>query len=647
MKAIDKFFKWKGFIIFAVCLLNGGVGAVADAKTPLSPIPLNEILADVITTNPEIIEARDHYQSVVEERSIATSGYYPKIGGEVTAGPEYTKGVDTNYEDEDYLASTALLYARQNLFNGGKTKAFVAETDARIIAAAYEVITVANRVFLKTVESYIGVLKALELLELSNQNVSTQEKILGQVKEKTKAGFTRVSDLSNSKARLALAKSNHISTQQDLKQAAVKFHRQFGRLLQPEQFVLPEPSFNFPDTVEKNVDIALRHHPALEVAKYNIHARKYSYERAKGDDWPSLDLELNARHTNDTNGDDGYNNQLSAMLKLSYTFYDGGVRSGEKGQKYNTLLKEYQRAYTERRNVNQAVRLAWNIREAEKVKREFLTDHLNLSAETLNDFKDEYYLGRRTLIDLLNMENEYNSAKIANTESKYANLAAYYVISQATGVLIHEYNTGLLEEMHLPPENPYDLEDYEKEILEPNRDTDTVMDINDQCDNSMKDAVVQPFGCIGETVVQIGYQEPESVSPYILPKEGTPEELNLKIDTTKDIQSISLDVILFHFDSSELTDEARQMLIPISEQLNAASDFNIEVIGHTDSTASIEYNQTLSTARAQSVIEELTRLGVSKARLSAAGKGELEPVATNETAEGRQKNRRTEFKLTR
>ena len=173
------------------------------------------------------------------------------------------------------------------------------------------------------------------------------------------------------------------------------------------------------------------------------------------------------------------------MLKLGYFFWDGGVRSGEKGKKYQFLLKEYQRAYIERRNVNQAVRLAWDIDQAEKAKKGFLYDHLVQSDETLNAFKEEYHFGRRTLLDILNMENEYSAAKVANAESLYNGLTAYYRISQATGVLIHEFDTTLLKELGLPTEKPYDLAPYEKKILNPDRDADVVKDTGEQFDNSM------------------------------------------------------------------------------------------------------------------------------------------------------------------
>ena len=643
MYSISKSIRLSAYVLVLVLSLKCATVSIAgdEGKPPL--MPLHEVLEVVTKTNPEILEAIECYHSVKAERSIATAGYWPEVGTELAAGPEVTDGIQTNNTRENLTAATATLYARQNLWSGGRTKAFVDETDARILAVAYEVMNVANRVFLETTEAYIQVLQARQLLRFSEENVLTQEKILEQVKEKTSAGFQRVSDLNNSEARLALARGNYVSKQQDLNQAVVQFHRQFGRLIKPDQFAMPKPKYQFPATVEETVDLALRHHPALEVAKYNIQVRKYSHKKAKAEYWPTLDLELKAQHRENTNGDPGETDQASAMLKLNYTFFDGGVRKGEKGRSYGELHKEYQRAYVERRNVNQTARLAWNILQAEEHKRKYLQDHVDLSLQTLEAFKDEYFVGCRTLLDLLNMENEYNSAKNANAESKFSHLVSYYRISQATGLMLHEYDTGLRDHMQLPPKKVYDLKGYEE--LDPNRDFDSVQDVTDQCDNTVLGMRTEFSGCAEEKVFTVGYQEPKELSPYILPEEGTPEELNLKIDKTKDEQSIHMDIIYFESDSAALTEETREMLVPIADQLKAAEDFYIEVIGHTDSTASAEHNRKLSLARALSVYDELINLGVPKARLVALGKGEHEPIASNDTEEGKRKNRRIEFRL--
>ena len=91
-----------------------------------------------------------------------------------------------------------------------------AETDARILAAAYDVLNSANTVYLDCAESYISVVKANEMLRIAEENALTQERIMRQVREKTEAGFNRVSELYNSESRLSLAKASYISRQQDL-----------------------------------------------------------------------------------------------------------------------------------------------------------------------------------------------------------------------------------------------------------------------------------------------------------------------------------------------------------------------------------------------------------------------------------------------
>ncbi|VFQ45161.1 outer membrane efflux protein [Desulfoluna butyratoxydans] len=631
-------------IPMAVFVLSVTTVALAEGERVVSEsMTLRQALEIVTNTNPEILEARQRYESVLAERSIAKSGYRPTIGAELAAGPEVTDGEDTNDEREELTAATATVYARMNLFNGGRTRATVRETDARILSAAYEVLNVSNRVYLDTAEAYLGVLQAKEMLALAKKNVATQKQILRQVREKAESGFNRVSDLKNSEARFALAQSNYISRQQNLNQAVVKFHRQFGRFVSPDRMVRPAPSFFVPETVEGTVDIALKNHPALWVSQSNIQVRKQAVEKAKAAYWPSLDLELKAQRRSDTGGDEGDTDQASAMLKLNYTFFDGGVRKGETLKSNRNLHGENYRAYLERRNVNESVRLAWNILQAEKQREKYLGDHVRLSLDTLSAFKEEYHLGRRTLLDLLNMENEYNSAETALVESVYSCLTATYRIAGTTGLMLREYDPGLRKAMGLPLEAS--LECAGDDDLEHNRDQDSVDDPCDQCDNSVPKSSTPASGCAGDAMQTVGFEETDVVAPYIVT--GTPDAFDLKIDTSRKEQTIALEGISFKRNSGSLTKEAEKQLTYVADQLKATEGFSVEVVGHTDSDGSKAYNLKLSRKRARSVCDALVGLGVNREILSWSGKGESEPVADNATGDGKRKNRRTEFKLTR
>lgn len=129
------------------------------------------------------------------------------------------------------------------------------------------------------------------------------------------------------------------------------------------------------------------------------------------------------------------------------------------------------------------------------------------------------------------------------------------------------------------------------------------------------------------------------------------EELDEELDNAE-VQRVGEGIIvtfdsglLFDFDSSALRDNARRDLNEFAESMQEFPKTNILIVGHTDSIGSDAYNQRLSERRAQSAGEYLTTQGISRVRLTLTGKGESEPVASNETEEGRQLNRRVEVAI--
>ena len=101
--------------------------------------------------------------------------------------------------------------------------------------------------------------------------------------------------------------------------------------------------------------------------------------------------------------------------------------------------------------------------------------------------------------------------------------------------------------------------------------------------------------------------------------------------------------ILFATNSSTVSDASKSALRNFASSLNSNPDTNIKIIGHTDITGRVEYNQTLSEKRAKSVYDYLLNQSVSSNRMQFEGKGITEPVADNSTAAGRQQNRRVEI----
>ena len=103
--------------------------------------------------------------------------------------------------------------------------------------------------------------------------------------------------------------------------------------------------------------------------------------------------------------------------------------------------------------------------------------------------------------------------------------------------------------------------------------------------------------------------------------------------------------ITFPVDSSAIQPQFRSTLDGVSQTLVSYNQTYIDVLGHTDSTGSDAYNQALSERRAQSVADYLSMRGVARARMGIRGYGETQPIASNETEEGRSQNRRVEIKV--
>lgn len=111
------------------------------------------------------------------------------------------------------------------------------------------------------------------------------------------------------------------------------------------------------------------------------------------------------------------------------------------------------------------------------------------------------------------------------------------------------------------------------------------------------------------------------------------------------IATLQIRNIEFESNSSSMTPAGRQIVLRVAQALRAAPLLAVDIEGHTDSSGNADWNQTLSQERAEAVAEALQTLGIDAARLKARGFGSQRPMADNSTQEGRQANRRIEFKV--
>ncbi|MGC9323654.1 MAG: outer membrane beta-barrel domain-containing protein [Desulfomonilia bacterium] len=170
-------------------------------------------------------------------------------------------------------------------------------------------------------------------------------------------------------------------------------------------------------------------------------------------------------------------------------------------------------------------------------------------------------------------------------------------------------------------------------------DGDGVPDYLDKCPNTPAGVKVDKNGCPVDS-------DGDGVPDYLDKCPGTPKGTPVDANGCPPVVEAGAFVfrnIYFDFDKADIKDESLPILDEVSMYLEENADMKMEIQGHTDSVGPDEYNMRLSQARAESVKDYLVNSGIGNERLVAKGFGETNPVAPNDTAENRAKNRRVEF----
>lgn len=179
-------------------------------------------------------------------------------------------------------------------------------------------------------------------------------------------------------------------------------------------------------------------------------------------------------------------------------------------------------------------------------------------------------------------------------------------------------------------------------------DGDGVPDDRDECPNTPAGVAVGENGCPldsdGDGMADIYDACPNE---YGKGPDGCPEELVEEVVMEGEVVVVKIvETIHFAFDSAAIQPIGKAVLdARVVPALRANPDVKIRVAGHTDSTGPADYNMGLSLRRAESVRDYLVSQGISITRLSVLGKGEEQPIASNDTTAGRADNRRVEFEI--
>jgi adhesin transport system outer membrane protein len=319
----------------------------------------------------------------------------------------------------------------------------VEQQEARLISAEYYLMEKVSQLGLTMIEAYLDVLKEKRLLTLAEENRATHQRYYDMIKQRTEAGAGTKADLEQISGRLALAESNVKVAENNFEDAVTNFTRVYGEEVDPSTMMESDINASLiPPTFEAADDLAQRQYPTLVLSRKNVEATKAAYRQAEQYYYPWVDLEVKQTYINNDSDTPyagrnpiGEANEFSVMLIASWNLYNGGADVAGREKAAAQMFQESERMLNNKRLVTERLRLSWAAKKRISEQVQFLEQHRDFTKKTLEAYNEEFRLGRRTLLDLLDVENEFYTSRKAYVSALYDEKLAKYRIIENVGNL--------------------------------------------------------------------------------------------------------------------------------------------------------------------------------------------------------------------
>lgn len=571
--------------------------------TLLSAQDLKVSVEEVLSTNPSVLERLKNYNSVKEDITTAQAGYYPKLDISVGTGREHTEKKNVPNADDssfDYSVYDSSLKYTHNLFNGFRTTYEVKEREYMTTAAAYYYIEQVNATAFEMANTYLQVLRQKELLDNAQENIDINLEIFDKVQKLYESGLTTLSEVNKIESSLALAKSNHVVQENTLLDVNYNMHAVLGRYLDFDEMQRPDQNITLPTTIEEATEFAIQNNPSLLVSNYNIKLAEATNHKSKAAFYPRIDLEVSQSLTKNIGASEGENDRFRAMAYLTYNIFNGFADTSTLQKSVSEVHKEVQIKNTLRRRTIEGLNLSWAAHEKLNQQLVHLNKYREFAEKTLNLYKKEYDLGRRSLLDLLSAQNDFIASKSQIINTEYSALYAKYRILDALGTLVPTIisddsviysNVGL---KGLEPSNE------DKLPVQLDRDTDLIVDDKDICNNSLNYKMRSMHGC------KESYEDTQRIERY--------------------------SGFVFDKNDADLTYNAEDRIENLIKQVEpyGFEHLKFELLGNVDSEdMSEEEMLLLSTQRADVIKKILINAGAKEENITIHSESNKAPMYTN------------------
>jgi len=404
---------------------------------------LAEAIQSTVDNHPELASSINSRLSADEDVKAANGGYYPTVdliagyGRERSDNPTTrARGGSNSHNKETLNYTQSELRLRQMLFDGFNTANEIGRTQAYANSRAYYAQGTAQDLALRAVEVYLEVLKRRDLATLAKNNLQAHLRVNDQIGLRSERGVGSTADVDQSRARRALAENNYYTAQVDLADAEANFFSAVGRM--PDELEAPiSIKGEMPADLAAARQAMLENNPYLKSAQADIESAEKQYEVAKAPFYPRFDAELATGANNNLSGEEGHNNtDWRAGVSMNYNLFRGGADKARLQSDAHKINQSMDIRNNALRQLNENLALSWNAMNNARQQTPYAREYAETTTRVRAAYQDQFGLGQRTLLDVLDSENELYSANRRYAEIRYTEEYSMYRVLATTGQLL-------------------------------------------------------------------------------------------------------------------------------------------------------------------------------------------------------------------
>jgi outer membrane protein len=412
---------------------------------------LAEALASAYSGNPTLGAERARQRATDEETAQALSGWRPTVDAAADAGiaDTHTKpNMGTN--GTTYPADISITLT-QPVFRGFKTVKGVKRAEADVEAGRQNLLAVEQQTLFDTVTAYMNVIRDRRILALRQRNVTVLREQLRASNERFNVGEVTRTDVAQSRARLSLSESTVAEAKSNLAASIANYNNVVGHA--PGSLKYPKLP-KLPRSLDSANALAEKINPNILSAAFVAEAARHNVGVVKGDLLPTVTLEASAvRSIEDLDDDDSRDvEQLTVLGRVSVPLYESGSVYSAVREAKQTESQRRIEIIGAARTVRETVVTAWNFLIASRETIAAARSQVSANQLALDGVRQEYLVGSRTTLDVLNAEAELLESQVTLAQAERDQIVAAYQILGSIGQLTAR-QIGLGADYYDPIEN--------------------------------------------------------------------------------------------------------------------------------------------------------------------------------------------------